>query len=179
MLGSQVRLIAIFCGLTAASCRAQTDRPVLSPADALRFAVQSYLRSPEIREYDNTPYRYTFVELASDGTNQAVVYLTGSGWCGTGGCMTLILTPNGPSYTVIGKIPATRLPIRVLTNKSHGWHDLSAWEKWDDLPGYDASIQFEGRCYTKTTLGLPSRRLAGNGGKMILSSNNKEFLVYP
>src|SRR5580658_6642836 len=51
---------------------------------------------------------------------KSFVYLSGRGWCGTGGCNMLVLAPEGTSYRVVTRTTITRLPIRVLATKSKG-----------------------------------------------------------
>ena len=71
-----------------------------------------------------TRYLSASVDLNGDGMQEVIVYLIGGGWCGSGGCTTLILGPQDTSYKVITKMTVTRLPIRVLTTTSNGLHDL-------------------------------------------------------
>jgi len=76
-------------------------------------------------EVKPTRYSATAVSLRDDGTLQTIVYLTNDGWCGSGGCTTLILEPKDYDYRVVTKITATRLPIRVLSTKTNGWHEIA------------------------------------------------------
>src|SRR5215469_8863420 len=90
---------------------------------ALIQALQHYVGSEHERK--STAYTAALVDLRDDGSKEAIAYLSSTGWCGTGGCTLLVLAPSGASYKLITKTPIVRLPIRVLTTKTNGWHDLS------------------------------------------------------
>ena len=92
---------------------------------ALRRFLQNYVGSPGSDEGKGTRYFAAFVHLRDDNTQHAIVYLTNDGWCGSGGCTTLILEPKGSTYRVITKVMTARPPIRVLSTKTNGWHDLA------------------------------------------------------
>jgi hypothetical protein len=73
-----------------------------------------------------------------------------------------VLTKKGPSYSVVARLTITRRPIRVLTAKSNGWHDISVWMQGGGIqPGYEADFFFDGKTYRgrdEATL-RPSKRL--------------------
>ena len=179
--GSLVLWIVAAGGLSAGVCHGQTNRQPSSSEHRLRFAVQSYLRSPPFRGLEPTSYVFAFVDLAGAGKQQAIVYLTGRGWCGSSGCTMLVLTQEGTSYKVITRIPAVRLPIRVLEAKSHGWHDLSVWIQGGGIMrGYEEAIKFDGKNYTEESPEAAEERLVPQmKGKIILSLKDKEVPLYP
>ena len=93
----------------------------------------------------------------------------------------LVLTQEGTSYKVITRIPAVRLPIRVLEAKSHGWHDLSVWIQGGGIMrGYEEAIKFDGKNYTEESPEAAEERLVPQmKGKIILSLKDKEVPLYP
>src|ERR1700758_2721131 len=91
--------------------------------DPLTHFLQNYVGTPD-KETKRTEYAAVFVNLKDDGTKETIVYLSSDGWCGTGGCTMLILAQEGTSYRVVTRVPAVRLPIRVLDAKSNGWRDI-------------------------------------------------------
>jgi hypothetical protein len=100
------------------------------------------------------------VDLGDDGIQEIIVYLTSDGWCGTGGCTTLILAPEGPSYKIVTRITVTRLPIRILDAKSNGWHNIGAQVRgWGSQPGYEAELPFDGKTYPRNPSMLPPGEL--------------------
>jgi hypothetical protein len=45
-----------------------------------------------------------FSDLNGDGKPEAIVYLTSNGWCGSGGCTTLVLIRDADSWRLLSKI---------------------------------------------------------------------------
>src|ERR1019366_6602930 len=113
-----------------------------------------------------TRYSSAFVDLKDDGTKEVIVYLSGRGWCGIGGCSMLILAPEGTSYRVVTKTTITRLPIRVLATKSNGWHDISVVVAGGGTqPGYEAELSFDGKTYPSNPYCSPGSPLRWRGSR--------------
>src|SRR5579864_4114084 len=93
-----------------ASSNAQPQPTTLSsaPEDSLKRFLQDYLRENNADSDKTTRYLHTFVDLNGDGRKEAIVYLVGRGWCGSGGCVTLILARKGESFRVITWMTITR-----------------------------------------------------------------------
>jgi hypothetical protein len=166
--------LAIGCGL------AQTKLPSApTAAESLKSFLQDYLRTPGRPDDESTRYLFTFVDLADDGKQEAIVYVAGRSWCGSGGCTTLVLARDA-SYKVVTKITITRLPIRVLPTKSHGWHDLAVWVQGGGNPrGYEAELSFDGKSYPSNPSVFPARRLRENlDGEIVVSSTDEGLPLY-
>src|SRR6185437_3388628 len=86
-----------------------------SQSTALRQYLQHEFKNDNV---DGTVYSAALVDLNGDGKPEAIVYLSGPGWCGSGGCGMLVLTPQGNSYREITSTTITRPPIRVLQSKT-------------------------------------------------------------
>jgi hypothetical protein len=115
---------------------------------SLRKFLQNYVGSRGVNEGKATRYFAAFVHLRDDNTQQAIVYLTSDGWCGSGGCTMLILEPKGSTYRVITKVTITRPPIRVLSTKTNGWHDLAVRVQGGGIVhAYEAKLPFNGKSY--------------------------------
>ena len=125
---------------------------------------------PASDEDKTTEYRCAIVDLKDDGTQEAIVYLTNDGWCGSGGCTTLILAPKDSTYEVVTKIMITRLPIRVLATKSHGWHDIAVRVQGGGvLRAYEAALSFNGKSYPISPASHRARRLTEKvAGKVVV-----------
>jgi len=96
------------------------------PDESLKSFLQTYLKSSPPSEWDRTTrYVRAFFDLDGDGKPEAIVYVSGRAWCGTGGCRMLILQRNGSSFQVVARTTVTRPPIRVLETSTHGWRDVS------------------------------------------------------
>ncbi len=108
-----------------------------------------------------TRYIASFRDLNGDGIPEALVYLLGGGWCGSGGCTTLVLGQSGNSWKIVTKVTVTRLPIRVLSNASNGWHKIGVWVQGGGiLKGYEAELSFDGKAYPSNPTVQPAKRLA-------------------
>ena len=181
LTGSLVLWIVAAGGLSARVCHGQTNPQPSSSEHRLRSAVQSYLQGPPLRNFEPTPYLFAFVDLAGAGKRQAIVYLTDRGWCGSSGCTMLVLTQEGSSYRVITRIPAVKLPIRVLQAKSHGWYDLSVWIQGGGIMrGYEEAVQFDGKDYIEeSSEAAEERPIHHMKGKVVLSFKDKDQPLYP
>src|SRR5579884_3275526 len=115
---ARVILIAGSLSLTAQEQR-------LEESAKLKKFLRDYLKD----SYDSgrkTSYFAASVNLGDSG-GQMIVYFTDPNSCGTGGCTSLILAPSDSSYKVITSITIGWPPIRVLSTKTNGWHDLAIW----------------------------------------------------
>jgi len=164
---------------------AQTPREAATPSstaqESLRTFLQHYLRGPSRDEDKTTRYFVALVNLSTDGTPEAIVYLTGNGWCGSGGCNTLILGRDGSSWRVVTNITITRPPIRVLSNTSNGWHTIGVWVQGGGIqPGYEAELRFDGKTYPRNPSTPPARPLEGKAaGEVVVPSSQVGTPLYP
>ena len=175
---------ALYCAFAFATaiCLAQPrHQPTPRHGDSLKRFLQSYVGASNTDEAKATQYVSPFVSLKDDGTQQVIVYLTSDGWCGSGGCTTLILGPEGLSYRVIAKITITRPPIRVLPTKSNGWHDIAVQvDGGGVVHAYEAELSFDGKTYPSNPSMPPARRLLEIvPGKVAVSATYEALPLYP
>ena len=140
-------MVILCCGLSGNAIGQVQTESELRQDEALRAFLVGYVESkrPIANE---TRYERGFVDLNGDGVDEVVVYLEGRHWCGTGGCLLLVLTRTGDSYRLVAQVPATRPPIRALTEKSHGWRTLTMWVSGGGVyQGYEGAIPFNGVTY--------------------------------
>ena len=148
-----------------------------SSIDSLTKVIQDYIGTPDA-ETKTTEFAVAFVDLRDDGRKEAIVYLSSDGWCGTAGCTMLILAPEGTSYNVVSKIPAVRLPIRVLTAKANGWHSIGVIvRKSGTAPLYEAILSFDGKSYPYVSDGAESHGKVE--GKLVMPAAVKLRPLYP
>jgi hypothetical protein len=177
-------IIAACPTFLAPACFAQPQQhqTSLGHDDALKKFLQEYLGEPypPFEQERATRYSAAFVDLKNDGAKEVIVYVSGRGWCGTGGCVMLILAPEGNSFRVVTKTTITRLPIRVLATKSNGWHDLSVVVAGGGIqPGYDAVLSFDGKTYPSNPSTPPAGRLGGKvDGKTVMPVTTEGTLLY-
>ena len=182
---SKLDLIAIaipaVCLLLVTGSLAQSTGQNSSAMEAsLKKFLQNYEGKPAAGD-ERATYSAAFIDLKDDGTQEAIVYLIGPRWCGSGGCSTLILTPQGSSYRVITKTTVTQPPIRVLSTKTNGWHDLGVWVQGGGIqPGYEARLRFNGRKYPSNPSVPPAQRLRKKvEGRVVVPDNNSGTPLYP
>ncbi len=137
--------------------------------------MQDHIRQIDPDTNEPTMFSYAFVDLNGDGKDEAIVYLTGHSWCGTGGCQTYVLTRDAASYRFVARVPATRPPVRVLDKVSHGWHSISTLVRGSGMSMYDGELRFNGQKYP---LGErpPAERVPG---KIVIPGNTQQAPLFP
>ncbi len=89
-----------------------------------------------------------FIDLNGDGDDEAVVRVSGSNLCGSGGCHTHILARAATGWVEVTNLTITWPPVRVLETRSNGWRDLSVRVAGGGIiPGYEARLRFDGTGY--------------------------------
>lgn len=142
--------------LAGAVCGQPQYQPSAMRESSLRGFLRDFLKASSSSRNDRTRYSSAFVDLNDDGKPEAIVYLAGRTWCGTGGCTTLVLSSTKSSFKLVSKIAVTRPPIRVLDTKSKGWHDLSVRVQGGGVQAdYEAKLSFDGETYPSNP-SLPS-----------------------
>jgi hypothetical protein len=159
----------------------QPAAPFSTAEDSLKMFLQTYLRTPPSNGDKTTQYFSAFVDLNGDGTQEAIVYLTGQSWCGSGGCTTVILARNRSSWRVLTHMTITRPPIRVLSKASNGWRNISVWVQGGGIqPSYEAELRFDGKTYPSNPSVPPARRSAGKAiGEVVIRSSQSGTRLYP
>lgn len=145
-------------------------QPTPKQEQSSRAFLQDYLKDPGLGERKATDYLSAFVDLNRSG-GQVVVYLADQQWCGSGGCTTLILAPEGASYRIVTRIAIVRLPIRLLATTSNGWYDISVRVQGGGIhPGYEAKLSFDGKTYPSNPSVPPAQRLTREPAGTIIMS---------
>jgi hypothetical protein len=167
--------------LVATQAQQQPTALVSTSEDSLKRFLQNYLRKPVSGDDETARYSPAFVDLNGDGTQEVIVYVSGRRWCGTGGCVTLILSEQDSSYSVVTRITITRPPVRVLQDASKGWRSIAVWVQGGGIqPGYEAELRFNGKTYPSNPSVPPARRLPGKvAGEIVVPSSQKGMPLYP
>jgi len=143
-------------------CLAQAQTQSVSQPQSVEASLKQFLQSYD-RKHSNdktTRYLVAFKDLNEDGIPEAIVYFMGDGWCGSGGCFTFILKQKSDSWRFVTKITITRPPIRVLTKKSHGWHDIAVWVQGGGIQhGYEAELKYDGKTYPSNPTVPPAQQM--------------------
>lgn len=161
----------LFPGQTTASSR---------PNEPLKAYLRSYLSHEEKLPPDTTTRITTYSVKAGDGkTEEDIVYVSGQGWCGSGGCTMLILEPTGSSFKVLGRVTIVQLPIRLLHSKSHGHPDIGVVVQGGGiLSGYEAVLSFNGKSYPRNPSMPPAQKATATRGRVIIGSTQNSVSLY-
>jgi hypothetical protein len=154
---------ALFVFMCLAMALPQAQTP--SAEDSLRAFLQMKADDKETR------YVVVLRDLNGDGKPEAVAYLFGNDWCGSGGCNLFVLRRNGDSWKVVSSITTTDPPVQVLTNTSNGWRDLRVYVRGGAArPGATMTLRFDGKRYRKIPLAAANGKNVS--GEMIIRSSD-------
>lgn len=129
------------------------------------------------------PVRYVsaYQDLDGDGTPEAIVYMLGPNWCGSGGCTALVLKQKDHAWTKVTEISMLQTPIHMLSDVSNGWHSLGVMVR--DLrgdptgDGYEVELRFDGKTYPRHASDAP-RLKAKPAGKVLIASTDDAKSLY-
>lgn len=130
----------------------QREAPFLNKPDA---AIEQAIlaASPDYRKSvvldQKATYVYSFVDLDGDGKDEAIVYLMGSFFCGTGGCNMLVLTRKADGYHLVQDFPITRTPVIISPDTHNGWHDIWRTESGGGAKACYVRHMFNGKRYVE------------------------------
>ncbi|HPT29127.1 MAG TPA: hypothetical protein PLZ95_22100, partial [Bryobacteraceae bacterium] len=187
---SRLYAVAVLAGITYSTLLASSSHagpPAQSVATSsasaqnLKEFLRRYAEESNVDDDKTTRYASAFVDLNGDGQNEVVVFMIGGRWCGTGGCPTLILTPDGSSYRVVAEIFLTQTPIRVFNESWNGWRSIGVWVQGGAMQrGFEALLCFDGTTYPEDPFVLPARHARkGASGKVVIPSSQKAAPLYP
>lgn len=142
--------------LAAAMTAIVVAGPAIAGGEA---SVRAYLKS-HLRETETTRVNIGFADLNGDGSDEAVVFLLGSYWCGSGGCNALVLTPEGDSWEEVGNTTVSSLPIGMLDSKTNGWNDLGVSFSSAAEAGI-GQMKFKGDAYPRNPSTAPRAKHVG------------------
>ena len=156
------------------------QKRAVPPNDSLRNFLRTYLKGRSAQEDRTTYLSAASVRLSGNRGSEVIAYVTGQGWCGSGGCLTLILAPRDQSFRVVSSITVSRPPIRVLRSVSNGWHDIGVWVQGGGIqPGYEAILRFDGKSYPSNPTIPPASRSEGSAGEIVLQTGQEGTPLYP
>jgi hypothetical protein len=116
--------------------------------------------SLEDRALTATHLQVAWLDLNFDHKPEAIVYLSGRAYCGTGGCNVLILERTGGTFRVRGNLSVSQLPVGALRQSTKGWRDLTVAVRGRGIPpGYTAVVPFDGQRYASNPTSPPAYQL--------------------
>jgi hypothetical protein len=176
-------ILAFQIALFAASCSTEdgSNGDVRREEKALLTRLQRDHRSG-LAEWDaTTRYSLAMADLNSDGSQEALVYISGRYHCGSGGCDLLILTRDANGWREVSSLSITWPPIRLMETRTNGWRDIGVFVRGGGiLPGYEALLTFEGGSYP-TNPSMPPARPARPGapGDVLIPQGAPGFPLFP
>lgn len=165
----------IFLLLQAIDCSGQKKEP--SQAKSIRAFLQKLLGTDA---NPDTRVSIAIVPLEGEQHNEVIAYVSGSMFCGSGGCNLIILDKRGSHITVIGNVTITRPPIRVLTTLSFGHPDLGVLVAGGGInKAYEARLRFDGKHYPRNPTVPPASKNPLNAvGKTLITVENHGAALY-
>ena len=161
MLG-RVAATLVFCALSSGA-RA-SEAAGAGPA-ALQAHINQALQSPT-----DVPFLAAETDLNGDGQDEVVVHVTSRDYCGSGGCVTLVLQRTGQGYRTVMRASVTRPPIRVLETRHQGWKDIGVTVSGGGAgPAYEAALAFDGRRYPSNPTTPPARPVKDAAGVTLIA----------
>ena len=177
---SLMKLVLVIPWLLSPKALGQ-DNPSKEEA-ALRQFIQDFEHEKKLPRDGDEQFSYALLDLNDDGRDEAILYLIGRSWCGTGGCPTFILKQRDNKYSLISKISITRPPIWVLDATSYLWHNLAflaAGGSYEVRPA-EVEVFFDGHEYPPFPSIPPGRQLKeGSPGKVVITKSSTLVPVYP
>ena len=153
--GAVAKICSVFV-ITVVLAQAQRPRSWSPAQESLKRFLQT------LDDDKTAQFVAAFSDLNGDRKPEAIVRLISNGWCGSGGCNTIVLTQFGDSWKILTSIAITRPSIRVLDRTSHGWRGLGVWVRGGGIqPGYEAELRFDGSTYPSNPSVAPARPLVG------------------
>lgn len=96
---------------------------------------------------EETEYRVEYVDLNEDGINEALVLLSGSYWCGTGGCNMAVFEGTTEGYSLSSNLSLINAPVWVSPTRSSGWNDLIVEISGGGIEAQHVALRFSGSRY--------------------------------
>jgi hypothetical protein len=132
---------------------------------ALQAHINQTLQSPT-----DVPFLAAETDLNGDGQDEVVVHVTSRDYCGSGGCVTLVLQRTGQGYRTMMRASVTRPPIRVLETRHQGWKDIGVTVSGGGAgPAYEAALAFDGRRYPSNPTTPPARPVKDAPGVTLIA----------
>lgn len=162
------RVIALLAVMALASTPALAATNPLDDRDAAG-SLREYIAGYLVRHGDAafpmdpaTKVRVVKTALGPRDPDGYVIYIESGGWCGSGGCTTLIVSQVDHRFQPLGFVAATMLPIAIQRPRGAADADLVATVRHDTPEGHgvaQATLTRRGDSYDSY---FPQRSLSGD-----------------
>lgn len=150
-----------------------------SSAERLKIFLKSYLNPGDGVPDKTTRVSIVSVPLESGATEEKIVYVTGRGWCGSGGCTLLVLEPSADTFKVLGDLSVIQLPVKVLPGFVNGHPDITVSARGVGVgKAYRVQLSFDGHSYPEDVTLAPAKRITDDKGQAIITAASTGVLLY-
>jgi hypothetical protein len=171
-------VLLVVAGATAVS-QVQESTASNRPTEPLKAYLRSYLSLGGKVPPDKTTRIATVRVKADNGKPEDIVYVSGQGWCGSGGCTLLLLEPAESTFKVLGKVTIVQLPVRLLPSTKDGYPDIGVTvQGGGTLTGYEAVLSFNGESYPGNPSLPPAQKVTVVQGKVIIANTEGSVPLY-
>ncbi len=144
-------------------------------APELPPSVLQVIKADYVFEFGETRYFDAWTDLNGDGRNEIIVHVIGSMACGTGGCSTLVFTPEASAYRLVTTITVSRPPIGTSSRSTNGWKNLVVHVAGGGAKAHDAELRFDGRTYPSNPSVPPATPLSSTEGIVVVIPEFESF----
>jgi len=116
---------------------------------ALQQAIAQFMQAEKVPADSKQTFLADYIDLNDDGALDAVVLLTGSDWCGSGGCTMLVFQGKDKTFNLISSSTLVRSPLTVGETKTNGWRDLIVEVSGGGATPAQVALKFDGTAYPK------------------------------
>mgnify|MGYP000504120311 CR=1 FL=1 len=105
----------------------------------------------------SSTYNFVRFDLNGDKRREAILVLNSpyGYWCGTHGCVMLVMKAHDDKFTLVNSIQPVREPIYISRTKTKGWNNLIVRisGRWDETK--NVLLRYDGSKYPKNPTKLP------------------------
>ena len=160
MLQIRVLIILLFsCIMLQACSSTQTQEPQIDLTkgefndpdnEALRAAMLNFLKQTGAPV--SSTYNFVRYDLNGDKRRDAIIMIKSpyGYWCGTHGCVMLIMKAHNKGFSLVNSIQPVREPVYISRTRINGWNNLIARVSGrKSNKAKDVALIFDGTSYPK------------------------------
>lgn len=115
-------------------------------------------------------YQRAEADLNGDGRPEVFAYATDENFCGSGGCLLYVLSPQAAGYRVVMRATVSRLPINLLPTSTRGWRDIGVTVAGGGIGrSYMARMRYNGGRYPGNPTVPPAVPLKSPAGQALIA----------
>ena len=127
-----------------------------SPAGGETDALEAALRRALGPDAGEVRYFAGRTDLDGDRRDEEVAHVAGPLLCGTGGCPTLVFTPDGDGLRLVSETTVSRPPVVAAHERTNGWRDLAVGVGGGGAGAGLARLRFDGEGYPSNPTVAPA-----------------------